>query len=115
MTMNDYNNGEIWGWNGGERPVHPESVVTTWCRRGGSVEGIAAKHFFWGHHDDGGDIVCFQVTKPYVEPKTIYVNEYKETCFTRSAGDAWPTEEAAKNDAQPYHSRIAVEYVEKQK
>jgi hypothetical protein len=108
--MTDYNNGEIWGWNGGECPVHRESVVTTWCRRGGSVEGIAAKHFFWGHHDGDGDIVCFQVTKVHVGPKVIWGNEYNTGAFY-----GYTSEEDAKNNAQPYHTRIAVKYVEEQK
>jgi hypothetical protein len=108
--MTDYNNGEIWGWNGGECPVHHESVATTWCRGGGSVEGIAAKHFFWGHHDEGSDIVCFKVTKPYVEPKKIYVNEWPNGEML-----AYDTEEKAKMWSSNMHCRIAVEYVEKQK
>lgn len=31
MTV-DYNDGKIHGWNGGECPVHPETVVMAWHR-----------------------------------------------------------------------------------
>jgi hypothetical protein len=109
--MNDYENGEIWGWNGGECPVHTQSKVNVWLRgRSGSVDS-SAEQLWWGHNDDGGDIVCFQVTKPYAEPKTIWVNEYK-------ADDAWHgflNEEQAKRYALRGVTRIGVKYVEEQK
>jgi len=113
--MNDYNNGKIWGWNGGDRPVHPKSKVNVWFRGGSKILNGSAGQLGWGHGDTDGDIVRFQVTKVHVEPKVIYVNEYKEIGLNRAAGVAWPTEKAAKNDAQPYHTRIAVKYTEEQK
>jgi hypothetical protein len=108
--MNDYENGEIWGWNGGECPVHPESKVMVWFRDAGWTTNRAGQ-LRWGH------IVCFQVTKPYVEPpapvepKTIWVNEYK-------ADDAWHgflNEEQAKRYALRGVTRIGVKYVEEMK
>jgi hypothetical protein len=113
--MNDYNNGEIWGWNGGECPVHPESEVMVWYRGNTSSAGFRAKSHSWSHpwrhSNSDGDIVCFQVTKVHVEPKVIYVNEYK-------ADDAWHgflNEEQAKRYALRGVTRIGVKYVEEMK
>ena len=105
--MTNYNDGQIHGWNGGECPVHPESVVTTWMRYGGRVEGWQAVSFGWNHYGAKGDIIAFQVTKPYVGPKVFWVNE-----TISGYVQAHLSEEAAKNNAQPYHTRIAVKYVE---
>lgn len=53
------------------------------------------------------DIVAFQVTKEHREPKTIWVNEYKD------GGHAGhDTKEMSKKLAQPGATRIAVKYVE---
>jgi hypothetical protein len=101
--MNNYENGEIWGWNGGECPVHPESEVMVWFRDGGWTTNRAGQ-LRWGH------IVCFKVTKAHAEPKTIWVNEWGS-----GWGYSYTTEEEAKTHAGPWHIRIAVEYVEKQK
>jgi len=106
--MTDYNNGEIWGWNGGKCPVHPESKVNVWLRGKSAYFDSSARQLWWGHRDTGGDIVCFQVTEVYAEPKTIWVNEYK-------ADDAWHgflNEEQAKRYALGGVTRIAVKYVE---
>lgn len=104
--MTDYNNGKIHGWNGGECPVHPETVVKTWHR-----EGIAASdragQYRWKHEDEDWDIIAFQVVKAYVEPKVIWVNEYADgTCW------AGCYEETAKMCAAKDATRIAVKYVE---
>lgn len=113
--MNDYNDGQIHGWNGGECPVHPKSEVMFWFRgMSGYVNdagrGCLAASFDWNHYGGKLDIVCFQVTKPYVEPKTIWVNQYSGI---GSIGVAWPTEEMAKENAIDHRlSAIAVKYVE---
>jgi len=106
--MNDYNNGEIWDWNGGECPVHPESEVICWVRSSVFTIDTEAGLVNWEHLDDELDIVCFQVTKPYAEPKTIWVNEWAS-----GFGYSYPTEEDAENSAGKHHNaRIAVKYVE---
>jgi hypothetical protein len=64
----DYNNGQIYGWNGGECPVHPETVVRVWFRSGPEQEKKALS-YRWTHGMKFGDIIAFQVAKPYVEPK----------------------------------------------
>ena len=105
--MTDYNNGQIHGWNGGDCPVHSETVVKYWMRDGKSVNERQAKNIRWGHIESHGDIIAFQVVKAYVEPKVIWVNEYADgTCW------AGFDEETAKMCATMDATRIAVKYVE---
>ena len=101
----DYNNGQIWGWNGGECPVHPKTVVEVWFRGGGSSV-TAAHRLFWTHSDKDGDIIAFRVVKQYAEPKVIWVNEYG------SFGSVWPSEQEAREGASVNATRIAVKYIE---
>jgi hypothetical protein len=92
--------------------VHTQSKVNVWLRGESGSFDRSAGQLWWGHGDMGGDIVCFQVTKPYAEPKTIWVNEHHNgNCY------GYPSEELAKSCACGSGTavRIAVEYVEKQK
>lgn len=61
--MTDYNDGKIHGWNGGECPVHPKSVV----------EGTEWKGYPWlapaSELDWQSFRGAFRVTKPYREPR----------------------------------------------
>lgn len=106
--MNDYNDGQIHGWNGGDEcPVHPESKVITWHRNSLNQRTYAGE-YWWDHRDTDGDIIAFKVVKAYVEPKVIWVNEYPEELV------AHPDEQSARAGAsirQP-PLRIAVKYVE---
>ena len=108
--MNDYNNGEIWGWNGGECPVHPDSLVRVWLRDGmvGPPGAGWTWSWMWANQNPDADIIAFQVTKPYVEPKVIWVNEYIEG----DVGHSFPTEEGAKQQTFSGVIRTAVKYVE---
>ena len=103
----DWNNGQIHGWNGGECPVHPETVVEVWFRRKDS-DICKANALFWHHADAYDDIIAFKVVKPYVEPKVIWVNEYPDELA------AYPDEQSAKSVASIRRPpmRIAVKYVE---
>jgi len=105
--MTDYNDGKIHGWNGGECPVHPESEVMVWYRGNTSSKGFRAKSHSWQYSKSDGDIVCFQVTKPYAEPKVIWVNEYHY-----GARYGYDSEELAKSRISISAVRIAVKYVE---
>ena len=107
--MTDYKTGQIYGWNGGECPVHPKTVVEVWLRNGvGAVlVKVAEDCWSWGHSGEGGDIVCFQVVTPYVGPKTLWVNEY-----ATGGMEAYGSEKEAKSWGYNYHTRIAVKYVE---
>lgn len=99
------NDGKIHGWNGGECPVHPETVVECWMR----VDGWAhckAGELDWGHSEKSFDIIAFRVVKEYVEPKVIWVNEYP------TGGTVFNTEKSARHYAMPSATRVAVKYVE---
>jgi hypothetical protein len=103
--MSDYNNGQIHGWNGGECPVHPETVVKFWTRDGRSFSEGTAKCLRWSNLSENSDIIAFQVVKQHVEPKVIWVNEYRTT------KSGWDSEADAKKYAMDA-TRIAVKYVE---
>jgi hypothetical protein len=106
--MTEYVTGQIYGWNGGKCPVHPKTVVNVWYRNGKTNMSAQAVYFWWKHPDNenGGDIVCFQVVKPYAEPKVIWVNEYE------GGGAAFYSEEEAKEWGREFHTRLAAKYVE---
>lgn len=112
---NVYNDGQIHGWNGGDCPVHPETVVEFWLRNGGCSDTIRAGCLWWGHSDSDADcdIIAFRVVKEYVEPvrpaasKVIWVNEY-----TGGLHFGHDTEEKARKEGRPHATRIAVKYQE---
>lgn len=70
--MTNYNDKQIHGWNGGDCPVHPETVVGYWLRAGFAGEGTA-KYWGWDHKDSDNDIIAFRVMKEYVEPREWWV------------------------------------------
>lgn len=114
--MTNYSDGRIHGWNGGNGgacPVHPKSVVLVWRRGSCRNHPDLAGNFNWQHGLSNLDIIAFQVTKEYREPKTIWVNEYGaiQTVHT-SREDA---ERSARN--QSYRlaglpDRVAIKYME---
>ena len=68
--MTNYNDGKWHGWNGGERPVHPNTVVDVFFadgRKGSSKE--EAKVLRWSRISSIGDIVAFRVVKEHREPR----------------------------------------------
>jgi hypothetical protein len=103
--MTDWNDGTNHGWNSGDCPVHPETVVEYWLRGGGGDE-CKAECPRWKHKDDAYDIIAFRVVKPYVEPKVIWVNEYP------TGVAIYTSEENARKFSGPSVHRIAVKYVE---
>ena len=104
--MTKYVTGQIYGWNGGECPVHPETIVQVWLRRDTS-DRQCAKGFSWSHLRSSGDIVCFQVITPYAEPKVLWVNEYADGSLC-----AYYTEEEALKAGNSFYTRIGVKYGE---
>jgi hypothetical protein len=104
--MTEYVTGQIYGWNGGECPVHFKDVVNAWCR-GGAMESSPAGSFSWTHFDFNSDIIAFQVITPYAEPKVIWVNEYED-----GHCKSYPSKEAAEAWAKLSAIRVAVKYVE---
>ena len=107
--MTEYVTGQIYGWNGGECTMHPKTVVRVWLR-GGAVDGAMVQTLVWGHNQSGFDIVCFQVIEPYAEPNAIWVNVYDN-----GSVNAFCSKEKAEWWRDSSCTRIAVEYVEKQK
>jgi hypothetical protein len=108
--MTEYVTGQIYGWNGGECPVHPETKIKIWTRNG-LVDPDAityAECCVWKHMETGYDIVCFKVITPYAEPKVIWVNEYADGAIMAS----FRSEEEAKRWQNKGHTRVAVKYVE---
>lgn len=76
--MVNYNDGKWHGWNGGECPVHPESVVecVVLCSDGPS-EGLGAtkaKGYTWKNNHDS-PIIAFRVIKEQKEPREFWVVE----------------------------------------
>ena len=72
--MTNYNDGLWHGWNGGECPVHPNSVVeAVWTACGGAVrsEQREARKFAWGAN--ASKIIAFRVVKEYREPREFWV------------------------------------------
>lgn len=101
----DYNDGQIHGWNGGDCPVHPETVVKFWVD--GKVDGeCRAGKLRWEHKEHAGDIIAFRVVKEYVEPRVIWVNEYP------TGNSVYASEELARKLVGANPTRIAVKYVE---
>jgi hypothetical protein len=65
--MTDYNDGKWHGWNGGECPVHRESVVEVVTHLHGRIgESKALTKGWWAGHSN--PVVAFRVVTPYVEP-----------------------------------------------
>jgi hypothetical protein len=105
--MTNWNDGTIHGWNGGDCPVHPETVVKVYFEDQLPRKG-AACDFCWTLDTTGldVDIIAFRVVKPYVEPKVIWVNEYP------SGNAVYTSEEKARQYSGSSATRIAVKYVE---
>ena len=74
--MTNYNDGEWHGWNGGECPVHPETVVEATTKEFGFVSTKAGDYYGWekGH---GNPILAFRVIKEHkehVKPREFWVS-----------------------------------------
>ena len=56
-----------YGWNCGECPVHPETVIETFGENGLEIQ--MAKRVRWNWVNDIDGFVAFRIVKLYVEPK----------------------------------------------
>lgn len=77
--MTNYNDGKWHGWNGGECPVHPMTVVklVVWAGSEGGGTGVSggeAGDFCWSNEDT--PIIAFRVVKEHREPREWWVNVY---------------------------------------
>lgn len=119
--VTDYNDGQWHGWNGGECPVHPETVVDTRHLKSGPINNSeiyswAAKvteqaGWFdsecWAGIDDDkhNPIVAFRVVKPYREPLECWVTIHGHAAI----GAAYDTEADARAMAASHRSiRVAL-------
>ena len=103
--MTDYNNGQIYGWNGGDCPVDPKTEVEYWMLDGDTDE-LMAGYLCWEHRSIDADIIAFRVVK--AEPKVIWVNEYPDGSYSAHS----TREKAKRNGSSDIATRIAVKYVE---
>lgn len=97
----NYNDGNWWGWNGGECPVDPDAKVECACANGPNGAPIAdlslMKRKAWSFDWDGSPsdnslaVIAFRVVKPAPpQPRTIYLCEFRdgERSFHATAIDA---------------------------
>lgn len=73
MMMTDYNDGKWHGWNGGECPVAPNTMVNVAYYYGTTCiyDTIwGAGKLSWSHLEMGGDIVAFRVIR---EPRDFWL------------------------------------------
>ena len=86
MIMTNYNDGKWHGWNGGECPVHPKTVVEVLFGDGsGAGEKENASSFGWMVHPIP---VAFRVVKEHKEPREFW--------FYKLASGDW-----GKSDKKP--------------
>lgn len=80
--MTNYNDGLWHGWNGGECPVHPETVVDEIALRTGISSGRKARSIAWFMTEENcpNPIIAFRVIKEHKEPREFWiVNSYTYT------------------------------------
>lgn len=104
MTV-DYNDGKIHGWNGGECPVHPLSVVEGWMECGEKSTATASS-WYWENIFGDGNLIAFRVVKVFKEPKTLWVNEYSYRYY------GYDSEKLAQGASTIDAIRVAVKYQE---
>ena len=66
-----YNDGKWHGWNGGECPVHPETIVNIKFSCGTECNTYGAGGWDWG--DTPTNIVAFRVVKQCTEPREWWI------------------------------------------
>lgn len=72
MAVN-YNSGEWFGWNGGECPVHPETVVECVCLEGEYTSHTDGDAGEWNWDDEICPIIAFRVIKEHKEPREFWL------------------------------------------
>ncbi len=72
----DYNDGKWHGWNGGECPVHPKTVVDAMRADGEMLSSTIAEYISWCHYLGDRNIVAFRVIKEHKEPREWWVHPH---------------------------------------
>ena len=75
--MTDYNDGQWHGWNGGECPVEPDTVVqyVPWD----VFQYAKADDLVWQDRSGGGGFIAFRVVKP--APRRIWLIDDGDGCL----------------------------------
>lgn len=81
MAVN-YNDGKWHGWNGGECPLHPETVVEVVSIHG-SDGGCAKNMEPWGNERGASPVVAFRVIKEHREPRDFWIEVESGVATTR--------------------------------
>ena len=74
----EYKKGVWYGWNGGECPVHPKSVVEyVWVQDGrtGISERMAGKDISGAEPSWSSNIKAFRVTAQHFEPREVWLRD----------------------------------------
>lgn len=100
--MTNYNDGKWHGWNGGECPVHPETVVDVVFDDGSKMSNMRSKGVFW----KGALMPCaFRVVKEHRKSRDFWICIFD--------GSAWDNEATAnrynKDRGQVIHVREVIE------
>ena len=70
--MTDYNDGNWHAWNGGECPVHPETIVDVICKDYNKpCECKAKTKGWWARHYN--PIIAFRVVTEYRKPREFWI------------------------------------------
>ena len=99
----------IWyGWNGGECPVHPETLVEVMLQSGFNDSGVGSTEWDWGICKN--PIIAFRVIKPYREPREVYLNEWSQYSFQNGKSEVKDTwSECSPDDPRAVLFREVIE------
>lgn len=83
--MTNYNSGEWFGWNGGERPVHPKTTVEAIYKnpvKSSDVIKDTRLASIWCWSATTSEIVAFRVIKEYKEPREFWIDKQDKQVLT---------------------------------
>lgn len=99
-----------YGWNGGECPVHPETVVRVRHLDDSDYTQPANKSWGWGGVDSAHTIFAFQIIRPYVPPPATVKREvalYRgHSAFVADTGE--PLDENVRRISHPETIEFAI-------
>lgn len=93
MMLTEYETGVWYGWNGGECPVHPKSMVEIVTRHG-EQEALPAESWIWDC--TYSPIRAFRIVEPYAAPLEVWIPISAGVCLGANFG----TEEQASQAAR---------------
>ena len=102
--MTNYNDGNWHGWNGGECPVHPKTIVEViWFCSGrctSSEVTEAGRRMTWVKDDPKGGVapIAFRVIRAHREPEEVWVGRgsgggiYYYATKAQAVANGWPAD-----------------------